>query len=76
MVVLCEELVNDVGELGDGGAPAELTEPLVSHVVRAPRGAAPGACLPCYEADWRALLDHTALERNEVAGWRARLERP
>ena len=77
VVVLCEELVDDVGELGDGGAPAELTEPLVSHVVRAPRGAAPGACLPCYEADWPALLDYAALERNAVADWaRARLEWP
>ena len=57
------------------GAVAELTETIVSHVVHAPRGAAPGACLPLYEADWPALLDYTALERPAVAGWaRARLE--
>jgi glutaconate CoA-transferase subunit A len=71
-VVLCEELVDDARA---GGALAELTEPIVSHVVHAPRGAAPGACLPLYEADWPALLDYTALERPAVAGWaRARLE--
>lgn len=71
-VVLCEELVDD---LGDDGAAADLAEPLVTHVVHAPRGAAPGACLPCYEADWPALLDYTALERDAVAAWaRGRLE--
>lgn len=71
-VVLCEELVDEIGGSDDhdsGAAPAELAEPLVSHVVHAPRGAAPGACLPCYEADWRALLDYTALERGAVAAW-------
>jgi hypothetical protein len=44
-------------------------------VVHAPGGARPGGCLPGYEADWPALLDYTALDRDSVAGWaRARLE--
>lgn len=68
-VVLCEELVED---LSAEGAVAELTEPLVTHVVHAPHGAAPGACLPCYEADWPQLLNYTALERDAVAAWARR----
>jgi glutaconate CoA-transferase subunit A len=71
-VVTCEELVDDIAA---GGVEADLTEPLVSMVVHAPGGARPGGCLPGYEADWRALLDYTALERDTVAGWaRERLE--
>lgn len=71
-VVTCEELVDDVTA---GGLEADLTEPLVSMVVHAPGGAKPGGCLPGYEADWPALLDYMALDRDSVAGWaRARLE--
>ncbi|MDP1585008.1 MAG: CoA-transferase [Bradyrhizobium sp.] len=71
-VVTCDELVDDITA---GGVEADLTEPLVCMVVHAPGGARPGACLPCYEADWPTLLDYCALERDAVAGWaRARLE--
>jgi glutaconate CoA-transferase subunit A len=65
-VVTCEELVDDITA---DGAEADLTELLVSRVVHAPGGAKPGGCLPGYEANWPALLDYTALEREAVAGW-------
>lgn len=70
-VVLCEELVDDLA----GGAEVNLPELLVTHVAHAPAGAAPGACLPLYEADWPAMLDYAALAREAVPGWvQARLE--
>ncbi|MDO8441090.1 MAG: CoA-transferase [Polaromonas sp.] len=68
-VVTCEELVDDITA---GGLEADLTEPLVSMVVHSPGGARPGGCLPGYEADWPALLDYAALEREAVIGWARR----
>lgn len=65
-VVTCEELVDDITA---GGHQADLTELLVSMVVHAPGGARPGGCLPGYEADWPALLDYAALEREAVIDW-------
>ncbi len=65
-VVLCEQIVDDIGSTN---AEADLTELLVTHVVQVPRGAAPGACVPDYEADWPVLLDYTALDREAVAAW-------
>lgn len=68
-VVTCEELVDDITA---DGQQADLTELLVSRVVHAPGGARPGGCLPGYEADWPALLDYAALEREAVIDWARR----
>lgn len=72
-VVTCEELVDTITA---GGQQADLTEPLVSLVVHAPGGARPGGCLPSYEADWPALLDYAALERDAVRDWACQLKAP
>jgi glutaconate CoA-transferase subunit A len=54
--VLTTERLVETEELGDGDV--DILAPSVDHVVLAPRGAYPTACLPDYDVDFGFLADY------------------
>lgn len=68
-LVSCDELVDDI--TGDG-IEADIAGPLIAGVVHLPRGAAPTACQPLYDANWDALITYTGLALEDTPAWLAR----
>lgn len=66
VVVTCEELVDDIADMGQD---ADITELLVDKVVHIPGGARPGGCLPSYEPDWPKIMDYAGIECGAVSEW-------